>query len=230
MDAMKQSLLAVAAVFAVLPANAKDPKYPPVDAYLMSRAKEIAFARSAAPASIADRATIKVLTRSGYEVASQGDNGFVCIVMRGWSAVAFTPGDARKQAYNTSLQAPICYDPVGSRTILLVEEMRAQLGLQGMTPDEIPRELAMAYALGKLPKMEGVSFAYMWSAGQNVGDDGRWHPHMMIYAPYYKSAMLGGFRPDSGLPAVAADDGTPFALVVVAVDDKLAVEPKLPGE
>jgi hypothetical protein len=75
--------------------------------------------------------------------------------------------------------------------------------------------------------MEGVSFAYMWSAGQNVGPDGKWHPHMMIYAPYYKSAMLGGFRADSGLPAVAVDDGTPFALVVVAVDDKLAVEPKI---
>lgn len=230
MDAPKKIFLALASMFAVLPANAKDPKYPPLDAYLMPRAKEIAFARSAAPASIADRATIKVLTKSGYEVASQGDNGFVCIVMRGWSAVAFTPADGRKQAYDTSIQAPICYDPIGSRTILLVEELRAQLGLQGVEPDAIPGELAMAYALGKLPKMDGVSFAYMWSAGQNVGPEGRWHPHMMIYAPYYKSAMLGGFRPDSGLPAVAADDGTPFALVVVAVDDKLAVEPKMPGE
>lgn len=230
MNACVRTVLALVSVFTALTASAKDPKYPPMDQYLMPRADEIAFARSAAPASISDRATIKILTKSGYEVASQGDNGFVCIVMRGWSAVAFTPADGRKQAYETSIQAPICYDPVGSRTMLPVEELRAQLGLQGLEPDAIPGEIAMAYALGKLPKIDSVSFAYMWSAGQNVGPEGKWHPHMMIYAPYYKSAMLGGFRPDSGLPAVAADDGTPFALVVVAVDDNLAVEPKMPGK
>jgi len=222
-------LPAIVAMLAALPGWSRDPKYPPLDAYMMVPAEEIALAKSAAPASISDRATIEVLTRSGYQVASNGDNGFVCLVMRGWSAVAFTPTDGHRLAYDTTIQAPICYDPIGSRTIRLVEEMRAQLGLQGMEPDAIPREIAMAYALGKLPKMEGVSFAYMWSAGQNVGPDGKWHPHMMIYAPYYQSAMLGGFKGNSGLPAVAADDGTPFALVVVAVDEGLAVKPKIPA-
>jgi hypothetical protein len=52
---------------------------------------------------------------------------------------------------------------------------------------------------------------------------------MMIYAPYYKSTMLGSFTGDSGLPAVAVDEGTPFALVVVAVEERLAVEPKIPA-
>lgn len=230
MKAFMRMMIATVSMFVALSAGAKDTKYPPLDAYMMPRADEIALAHSAAPPSISDRATIKVLTRSGYEIASQGDNGFVCIVMRGWSAVAFTPADSHHLAYDTTIQAPICYDPVGSRTMLLVEEMRAQLGLQGMEPDAIPGELAMAYALGKLPKIDSVSFAYMWSAGQNVGADGKWHPHMMIYAPYYKSSMLGGFRPDSGLPAVAANDGTPFALVVVAVDDELAVEVKRAGK
>jgi hypothetical protein len=42
------------------------------------------------------------------------------------------------------------------------------------------------------------------------------------------AAVLGGFRGNSGLPAVAADGGTPFALVVVAVDESLAVKPKNP--
>ena len=229
MKATASILLAITSTLAALPGWSRDPKYPAFDEFLMAPAEEIALAKSAAPASIADRATIKVLTRSGYEAASKGDNGFVCLVMRGWSAVAFTPTDGHKLAYDTKIQAPICYDQVASRTILLVEEMRARLGLQGMEPDAIPQEIAMAYALGKLPKMESVSFAYMWSAGQNLGPDGKWHPHMMIYAPYYKSAMLGGFRGDSGLPAVAVDDGTPFALVVVAVDESLAVKPKIPA-
>ena len=42
----------------------------------MPQANEIALAKSAAPANISGRATIKVLTRSGYEVAQKGDNEF----------------------------------------------------------------------------------------------------------------------------------------------------------
>ena len=49
----------------------------------MPRAAEVALARSAAPLHISERATIKVLTASGYEVVREGDNGFVCMVMRG---------------------------------------------------------------------------------------------------------------------------------------------------
>jgi len=50
----------------------------------MPQAKEIASARSAAPANISERATIKVLTRSGYQVAQKGDNGSVCTVSLWW--------------------------------------------------------------------------------------------------------------------------------------------------
>jgi hypothetical protein len=38
------------------------------------------LAKSAAPSDISDRATIKVLTKSGFEVARQGDNGFGTVV------------------------------------------------------------------------------------------------------------------------------------------------------
>ena len=66
--------------------RAQGGKYPPLADYLMPRDAEIALARSAAPASVSDRATIEILTNSGYVVARKGDNGFVCQVMRGWSA------------------------------------------------------------------------------------------------------------------------------------------------
>src|SRR5215204_1938595 len=69
--------------------------YPPIADYLMPRETEIAMARSAAPAVIADRATVKVLTTTGYEVASQGDNGAVCLVMRGFSGPTYTPAAFR---------------------------------------------------------------------------------------------------------------------------------------
>jgi hypothetical protein len=41
-------------------------KYPPIADYLMPRDAEIALARSAAPPAIADRATVKVLTATGF--------------------------------------------------------------------------------------------------------------------------------------------------------------------
>jgi hypothetical protein len=60
------------------------PDMAPIDAYLMDRAEEIALARSAAPNSISRDATILVLTRTGYETAVTGTNGFVCMVVRGF--------------------------------------------------------------------------------------------------------------------------------------------------
>src|SRR5215831_6924172 len=67
-------------------------KYPPIEEYLIPQASEIALAKSAAPANISDRATIKVFTRDGFEAVEHGDNGFVCLVMRGFTgAPTFTP-------------------------------------------------------------------------------------------------------------------------------------------
>ncbi len=205
---------------------AADPKYPATEAFLMPRDREIALARSAGPETISGRATVKVLTRTGYEVAERGDNDCVCLVMRGWSAIRFVPTDGHAAAYDSKVLAPICFDPLASRTILPQEELRATLGLQGVAPAAIASELAMAYAEGKLPRMEGVQFGYMWSADQDVGEDDAWHPHMMIYAPYYRNSMLGGHAPDSGLPSVVVDEGGPFALIVVAVPDQLAIKPQ----
>ena len=49
----------------------------------MDRTQEIALAKSVAPDSIAKDATVLVLTRTGYETAVKGTNGFVCYVGRG---------------------------------------------------------------------------------------------------------------------------------------------------
>ena len=68
--------LATAGVARVLPAQ-----YPSLTAYLMPRDAEIALARSAGPANVSGRATIKVLSNTGFQVAHEGDNGFVCVVL-----------------------------------------------------------------------------------------------------------------------------------------------------
>jgi hypothetical protein len=47
---------------------------------------------------------------------------------------------------------------------------------------------------------------------------------MMVFAPYYENAMVGGNAFGSPFPQVSDDAGTPFTVVVIPVDDKLAVK------
>ena len=202
------------------------PKYPPLSEYMMTRKAEVFLARSAAPDNISGHATVKILTATGYRVALQGDNGFVCLVMRGWAAPTYTPALFRDFVYYSKLRAPICFDPVASRTVLPYYELRTRLGMRGKDPDAIARGVETAYALGQLPKREGVSYAYMWSADQDLGPGiGAWRPHMMVFAPYYTNSELGGNKIGS-LPFVSDDAGTPFTVCVVPVSGNAAIRAK----
>src|SRR5262245_36016087 len=201
------------------------PKYPPLSEYMMKPEAEIALAKSAAPSNISEGATIKVLTSSGYKVVHEGNNGFVCMVMRGWSAPTYTPTQFRDLVYDSTLRAPICFNQIASQTVMHYYELRNTLGMEGKTPDQIAEGIETAYAKGELPKRDGVAFAYMWSADQNLGTGiGHWHPHMMVFSPYYKNEMLGGNPFGGPLPTVSDDAGTPFAVVVIPVDDSLAIK------
>ncbi len=104
------ALLCVLNAIAML---AQETKYPPLSEYAMPQDAEVSLARSAAPASISDHATIKVFTPAGYRVVHEGDNGFVCIVMRGFTgAPTYTPLPVRTYlAYDPKMRAPICFDP-----------------------------------------------------------------------------------------------------------------------
>jgi len=228
---MKQPLLVPLAIpvsLAAPAAWAQGPQYPSLSEYMMPRDAEMALARSAAPANISDRATIKVLTTSGYQVAHEGDDGFVCMVMRGWTAPTYTPAPFRNLVYDASVRAPICFDPGASRTVIPYYKLRSRLEMEGKTPEQIAEGVQAAYIKGALPKRDGVAFAYMWSADQHLGPGaGHWHPHMMVFAPYYENSMLGGNPFGSVLPQLSDDAGTPFAVVVIPVDDRLAISARL---
>jgi hypothetical protein len=206
-------------------AGAQTSKYPPLTEYLMPRDAEVALARSAAPSNISSRATTKVLTTTGYQVVREGDNGFVCMVMRGWTAPTYTPAPLRDLVFDPTVRAPICFNPEASRTVMPYYELRSKLAMEGRMPDQIAEGIEAAYARGELPKRDGVTFAYMWSADQNLGPGaGHWHPHMMVFSPYYKNSMLGDNEFGGPLPSVTDDAGTPFAVVVIPVDDSLAIK------
>jgi hypothetical protein len=198
--------------------------YAPLSEYMMPREAEIALARSAAPTNISGRATIKVLSTSGFQIVHQGDNGFVCLVMRGWAAPTFTPAAQRDLVYDAALRAPICFDPPAARMVLPFYELKHELGMEGRTPDQIADGIQAAYARGRLPRRDTVSFGYMWSADQQLGPGvGHWHPHMMVFAPYYDNAMLGG-NEAGVVPVVNDDAGTPFTVILIPVDGKLAIK------
>jgi hypothetical protein len=204
---------------------AQTPKYPPIDQYLMPRDAEMALAKSAAPPSLGDHATIKVLTKSGFVVAREGDNGAVCMVMRGFSAPTYTPAQFRNLVYDPTVQAPICFTEPAARTAMPYYELRTRLAMEGKGPDQIAASLESAYVRGELPRRDAVTFAYMWSAHQHLGPGiGVWRPHMMVFAPYYDNAMVGGNEFGSPLPQVSDDAGTPFSVVVIPVDDQLFVQ------
>jgi hypothetical protein len=228
---MKKLAFMLVALTGSLPAvgtSAEDRKYPPLSEYMIAPETEVALARSAAPENISRRATIKILTATGYKVAAEGDNGFVCLVMRGWSAPTYTPAPFRDFVFYAKLRAPICFNPVAARTVLPYQELRAKLGMEGKGPDQIAEGVQAAYAKGELPRMEAVAFAYMCSAEQDLGPGiGAWHPHVMVYTPYYENSMLGGNEFAGALPFVSDDAGTPFAVTVIPVDHKLAVKAQL---
>jgi len=222
---MQSLMLATLGNAGILLGQSPFPSRPRLRDYLMPRDAEIALARSAAPASISDRATIKVLTPSGFEVASQGDNGAVCLVMRGFSAPTYTPAQFRDLVYDPTVHAPICFTAPAAKTAMPYYELRTKLAMEGKGPDQIARAVEAAYDAGQLPHRDAVTFAYMWSADMQLGPGiGAWHPHVMVFAPKYDNAMVGGFAFGSPLPQLTDDAGTPFAVVVIPVDDRLAIK------
>src|SRR5260370_13024660 len=224
---MRKIVAGVVVLFVSMQAAAvrgQSAKYPPLSEYMMARDAEIALAKSAAPDNISGHATIKVLTASGFQSVHNGDNGFVCMVMRGWSAPTYTLAQFRDLVYDAKVRAPICFNPEASRTVLPYYELRSKLGMEGKTPDQIAEGVQAAYAKGELPKRDSVSFAYMWSAHQNLASRiGHWHPHMMVFAPYHDNSKLGNNEIGSPLPQLTDDAGTPFAVLVIPADGKLTI-------
>ena len=198
-------LLALAAHIAVSPsAMAQSPQAassqvpPPMD-----RQKEIALALSACPASIASKAAVYVLDKTGYVKVRDSQNGFTAIV----------------QHSLPSSQEPQCMDAEGTRTflprILKVAELRAQ----GKTP-EIKRLVADAFAKGifQAPTRPGID--YMLSTENVVTIDeakgivAPFPPHVMFYGPYLTNGDLGSDGNPAG-PAFVAAEGSPHALIIV---------------
>ena len=167
------------------------PSMAPLDQYLMDRSAEIALAKSAAPPSISDKATVLVLTRHGYVTAIQGGNGFVCAVERAWMSQYEYPG-----FWNARMRGPLCFNPPAVRSILPYTIRRTELVLAGRSKPEIIAAIRAGIARHELPPLEAGALTYMMSRQGYLNDDARnWAPHLMFYFPRAAGATWGADLP-----------------------------------
>jgi hypothetical protein len=193
--------------------NAAYANMAPLDQYLIADDKaEIALARSAAPASVSDKAEVMVLRPDGYATAVQGSNGFVCIVERSW---AKSSDDS--DFWNQKIRAPICFNAAAARSFLPIFLMKTKLVLAGKSKQEAVAASIAALDKKELPGLEPGAMCYMMSKQQYLSDrDKSWHPHVMVYAAGDAVKSWGADADDS--PVYAANDPeervTTFMMVV----------------
>jgi hypothetical protein len=211
-------LILVLPLAAISPARADDVKNPypamaPLAQYTMDRAAEIALARSAAPASVSDKAEILVLGTHGYETAVKGTNGFVCYVGRSWEN-NFDNADF----WNPKNRAPECVNAAAARSVLPSYLQRTQWVLSGVSRDEMIKQTKAAIAAKQITAPEAGSMCFMLSKEGYLGDDagGPWHPHVMFWGPPGPGSEWGADLPGSPVYS-APSDLLPFTLFFVPV-------------
>jgi hypothetical protein len=206
----------------VIHAEGAQPAYPsmaPLELYRSeSQEDEIAFARSAAPPSIANDAEILTLGAHGYDVAVEGKNGFVCIVERAW-ANDFDNSDF----WNPKVRAPNCFNAAASRSVLPTYLKRTEWVLGGVSKAEMVDRTKAAIAAKLIKEPEPGAMCYMMSKRGYLGDDvrGHWHPHLMFFLPRTSPSTWGANS--KGSPLLASTDAlepvTVFLLPVSSWSD-----------
>lgn len=195
-------------------AKSKYPSMAPLEQYLMDRDAEIALARSAAPEAISKDASVLVLTRTGYQTAVEGKNGFVCIVERSWMSPSESP-----EFWNPKLRGPDCYNPQAARSMLPLDYKRAQLAIAGKSKEQIMDGSEAAFADKEIPAVEPGAMSYMMSKQAYLTDHGDHNvAHLMFYTQPMEGAAWGADFPNS--PVMLIDKSTaakPLNVFIVPV-------------
>lgn len=195
-------------------ARAQATPYPamaPLGQYLMSKDAEIELARSAAPASIADDASVMVLGRHGYTTAVRGTNGFLCYVERSWAVPKDDP-----QFWNPQIRSPNCFNAPAAKSVAQVYLMKTRLVLAGKSKAEVEQAIAAALDHQELPLLPPGAMCYMMSKEQYLNDLGKsWYPHLMFYVAGDVPKSWGANLP--GSPVIAVNDAEARVTVFMVV-------------
>jgi hypothetical protein len=197
----------VAVICAIGSAGADDAKaaYPvmaPIGQFRVATpADEVALARSAAPTSTSDNASVLTLGDHGYETAVEGKNGFVCMVWRSWAA-GF--GDA--EFWNPKLRAPICLNPAAARTVLPAYLERTEWAIAGVSKSGMIDRTRAELAANRIAMPEPGAMGFMLSKQGYLGDlVGHWHPHLMFFLAHTNGAAWGANLDGSPIYAAQGD-------------------------
>lgn len=185
---------------------------------LLSRAEEVALARSGAPPSVSSGARVYVFSDSGYVVAEDGSTDVSCMVNRSWP---------------TSLE-PECYDAEAAATIMPMEMHRTLLAHQGKGQEQVSRVMADGLADGRFRLPSRMAVVYMMSSAQRlVSDDGSpagaWKPHLMMYSPFLTNHMVGHHGAPGLTGGLVVDSGKPTANLLVVVPEFIHPAPPAPS-
>ncbi len=170
------------------------PSMASIEQYLMpDHDAEIALARSAAPESISNDATVLVLGWRGYETGVEGKNGFVCMVERSW----MSPFNSA-QFWNPKVRVPQCLNPAAARTILPLIIKRTEMVLAGLSKAQMIDSIKAAYDDKELPAPAPGAMCYMMSRAGYLNDAlGHYVPHLMFYFPRADKPSWGADLVDS---------------------------------
>ncbi len=198
----------ILALFLVPAAIAAQQDPPPTAPMNLSRADEIRYAKSAAPAEISKDAKVWVLENGRYVVAEPGTSGIACVVARS-SPTSFEPQ---------------CGDAEADATVLAIYRFRVEQRIAGKTHDEIKAEVDSGLASGRFRSPQRPALVYMESSSQVLTDAkgtarSRFMPHVMIYYPLMKNSSMGIITSNSmDVPAVV-QEGTPMSALIVVTRD-----------
>ena len=198
----------IASLFLFPAAIAAQQASPPTAPTNLSRADEIRFAKSAAPADISKDAKVWVLENGHYVVAEQGTSNVVCEVARN-TATSFEPQ---------------CGDAEADSTILAIFRFRTEERVAGKAPDEITASVKNGIASGRLHVPQRPALVYMESSSQVLTDatgknPSHFMPHLMIFYPGMTNSAMGIVASKSAsVPAVVLE-GTPLSGLVVVTRD-----------
>ncbi|MHB8485184.1 MAG: hypothetical protein ACYDCM_05530 [Candidatus Acidiferrales bacterium] len=177
----------------------KYPEMAPIDEYLMDRDAEIALARSAAPDAISKDASVLVLTRTGWETAVKGTNGFVCNVERGWAS-----GIYFSATWNPKMRGPDCLNAAAARSILPIEYKFTQMTLAGVHSEKDRlAAIKAAYAKKEFHPLEPGAMGYMMSKKAYLTNQGGNLSHVMFFLPTRKASDLGANLPHVPIASVS---------------------------
>jgi hypothetical protein len=188
-----------------------------IEKYLMAdRNAEIALARSAAPEALSSDAKILVLGWRGYETASEGKNGFVCIVERSWM-LPFNSAEF----WNPKVRAPLCFNPAASQSILPLTIKRTEMVLAGLSKAQMIDSIKAGFHNNQLPAPKPGAMCYMMSRAGYLNDTlGHHVPHLMFYFPLTDKSSWGADLPNSPvtLNPQFRDGPEPITEFVIPVD------------